>query len=303
MILYLAAWYESSFHKNSQMRMRQTPREFAVCDGCHNLLGSYHYIHKPIYVDRVRSDGVKLFMDSGAFSAHTLGVQLNLKDYCTYLKANADLVNVVDGDLQASVLDGIGDPLKTYQNQTAMEALGVRPLPCFHYGEDERYLEHYVQNYRYITLGGMVMQTEKSLYFWLDRIWKNYLCKSDGSPKLKVHGFGLTNVDLMRRYPWFSVDSSSWVQIASAGAIMIPTKGALPISVDSPAAKVKGRHFDNLNKPQQHAVRRYIEDLGFDVERLRNDYVARRAFNCFAYPEISKSCQTDRFVPDQIGLF
>ena len=79
-----------------------------------------------------------------------------MKEYCRYIQKNEDIIEKVDGMTCASVLDGIGDPLKTYQNQKAMEGMGVVPLPCFHYGEDERYLDYYAANYPYITIGGMV---------------------------------------------------------------------------------------------------------------------------------------------------
>src|SRR5690606_1202174 len=122
------------------------------------------------------------------------------------------------------------DPLKTYQNQWLMEHTGVQPLPCFHFGEDEQYLEHYIDNYEYITLGGMVPHSNRENKLWLDRIWGKYLTNPDGSPKLKVHGFGMTSLPLMRRYPWHSVDSSSWMQIGSMGNIYVPKWGTISVS-------------------------------------------------------------------------
>jgi hypothetical protein len=40
-----------------------------------------------------------------------------------------------------------------------------------------------------------------------DEVWHYIL---SNNPSLKVHGFGLTNIELMERYPWYSVDSSSF---------------------------------------------------------------------------------------------
>lgn len=268
--------------------MRAAPAEKAARDGVKYLLESYHYIHKPQYVEKIRADGAKVFLDSGAFSAFTKGSEIDLPSYVHYIKEHDDILERVDGIPLYSVLDGIGDPLKTYQNQMEMERLGVRPLPCFHYGEDERYLEWYISRYPYITIGGMVPITTPQLYLWLDRIWDRYLTDGSGRPRLKVHGFGLTTIGLMERYPWFSVDSSSWVQIAANGAIYIRKWGTIFISQGSPNTKEPGRHYDNMPEVNRQAIKAEIEALGFDVERLRTDYIARWAFCCGSFTELNE---------------
>jgi hypothetical protein len=227
----------------------------------------------------MRRDGVKVFLDSGAFSAFTKGVEPDIDLYIQYIKDNADIIEV------ASVLDGIGDPLKTWQNQSYMEHRGVRPLPCFHYGEDERYLEYYVANYEWITIGGMVPISTPQLIHWLDRIWDNYLTDDAGHPKTKVHGFGLTTQSLMERYPWYSVDSSSWVQTAAMGGLDIPGKGVVSVSNSSPTRKKANAHFDTLASIYQREITRVVEDYGFSMQRMKDEYISRWSFNCFSYQE------------------
>jgi hypothetical protein len=305
MELYLAAVYTSNFGKSSTIYSKLTDAEKQHRDKHPYILESYHYIHRETYVEKLRADGQRVFLDSGAFSAFTKGTEINLPEYCDYIKKNHDIIRYIDGTYLFSVLDGIGDPLKTYQNQMAMEQLGVRPLPCFHYGEDERYLEYYIQNYPYITLGGMVPITTKQLYYWLDRIWERYLCDGSGRPKLKVHGFGLTTVDLMERYPWFSVDSSSWVQIAVHGNILFPDHGSIAISSDSPRTKQEGYHYDNLPPILRKAIEEQVKAQGFEIERLRASAYSRWAWNFWAFHEINR--RTNRadktFKPEQAMLF
>lgn len=262
-------------------------------------LESYHYVKNPERVAVMRRDGARVFLDSGAFSAFTLGKTIDLDAYCKYIRENQDIVDF------ASVLDGIGDPLKTYQNQHAMEQLGTRPLPCFHWGEDERYLEHYIENYEYITLGGMVPHSPEENRQWLDHIWERYLCDAQGRPKLKVHGFGMTSVPLMKRYPWYSVDSSSWVQIAFRGAVILPGYGAVHLSSNSPARKDEGQHLDNFTPPQRQAIIDIIAKRGFDWQRLANVYVSRWVFNLDTFNIINRELESKelRFVPEQMGIF
>ncbi len=222
MHIYTAAVYTNTYGKGGYKYVKLNEYEQSICDQLPHILESWHYVGKQKYVDDMRRCGAKVFLDSGAFSAHTLGVVLSVANYCDYIQRNRDILRVEDGALMASVLDGIGDPLQTYRNQLEMEARGVRPLPCFHKGEEERWLEWYMQNYDYITIGGMVGSSAKQLEVWLDRLWGKFLCDGSGRPRLKVHGFGLTKRALIGRYPWYSVDSSSWVQMSAMESDVFP---------------------------------------------------------------------------------
>lgn len=274
-------------------------QERRIVEGVRWRLESYHYVKSPERVEVMRREGARVFLDSGAFSAFTLGKTIDLDAYCNYIKANPDIVDF------PSVLDGIGDPLLTYQNQWSMEQRGVKPLPCFHWGEDERYLEHYVQNYDYITLGGMVPHSTDENRSWLDHIWSRYLCDSAGIPRVKVHGFGMTSVPLMTRYPWFSVDSSSWVQIAFRGAIILPGFGAVHLSSNSPARKEAGTHLENFSPPETEALRQIIWQRGFDPDRLANVYISRWVFNLQTFDIINREMEKKelRFTPEQMSIF
>lgn len=305
MRLFLAGVYTSNFTIGGRAYARLSDVERRIRDGIQNFLESYHYIHRQKYVDNLRNNKKRVFLDSGAFSAHTKGVNIDIQGYCDYIKKNHDIILVEDGQPVASVLDGIGDPLKTWQNQQTMESLGVRPLPCFHYGEDERYLEWYIERYPYITLGGMVMVSEPQLKVWLDHIWDKYLVKTDGTPKVKVHGFGLTILRLMKRYPWYSVDSSAWVQLAANGSIMIPGYGTVFVSSSSPTAKIAGRHIDSIPPLQREALVKRIEVEGFTVPRLQTEYITRWLYNCWAYERLGEmyTKEVHAFHPDQERLF
>ena len=253
-----------------------------------HLLESYHYINKQSFVDAIRNAGDKVFLDSGAFSAYSLGVKIDLPTYCDYIIRNQDIIRVEDGVMMASVLDGIGDPLLTWQNQQRMEKLGAKPLPCFHAGEDERYLEHYVKNYEYITLGGMVGGSTKQLMIWLDRIWENYLTDGSGRPRLKVHGFGITAIPLMERYPWYSCDSSSWIQSAAFGAVVTPDYGPIQVSDKSPSRHIRNQHLFSYDEPIRKRMYDMFESQGFDGDRLSTVYESRAVYNLWAYGEINK---------------
>lgn len=294
MNLFLAAVYTNSYKPGMQRFEKLTDREKSIVCHTPHVLESWHYVGAQRYVDAMREDGAKVFLDSGAFSAYTLGVSLSVENYCNYINRNLDIIRVEDNVVMASVLDGIGDPLQTYRNQIEMEARGCTPLPCYHFGEDPQYLEHYVRNYDYITLGGMVGASSGQLMNWLDEIWGKYLLDGSGRAKIKVHGFGITAVPIMERYDWYSVDSSSWIQSAAFGGIVTPKWGPLSVSEKSPARHDAGQHVCNLSKIEQAEVYKMLDEQGFSYDRLSTIYESRAAFNIYGYMAIGDQMNANR---------
>lgn len=291
MHLYTAAVYTNSYMRGQNRYLKLTSHEQELVHNLPHILESYHYVDKQKIVDDMRREGAKVFLDSGAFSAWTLGTVVDLPAYCEYIKRNSDILRIDGNVVMASVLDAVGDPLGTYRNQLHMEYLGVRPLPCFHKGEDERYLQYYVQNYEYITLGGMVGSSVEQLRVWLDRMWDRYLAPH-GKPLVRVHGFGMTSVDLMQAYPWYSIDSSSWIQMAAFGNVMWPREPVerstpLKVSEKSPSKHDAGQHITTLTKIEQDYVLCQLESKGFTLERLSTVYESRAAYNLWAFGVIN----------------
>lgn len=165
-------------------------------EGLQHILESYHYMQQERWMGYLRADGRTIFLDSGAFSAYMMGVKIDINKFIDFCGRYQDIIRMM------SVLDEIGDPDGTWRNQEEMQRQGVKPLPCYHYGEPTEVCDWYVKNYDYITIGGMVPITTPQLKIWLDRIWEEHLTDAEGKPKCKVHGFGLTSPELMRRYPW-----------------------------------------------------------------------------------------------------
>lgn len=287
MDIYMAAVFSNSYMRGQNRYLKLTEHERTLVEAIPHVLESFHYVGKQKFVDEMRVNNAQIFLDSGAFSAFTLGVNISVEDYCEYIKRNLDIIRVEDNVVMASVLDGIGDPLQTWRNQLEMELRGAKPLPCFHAGEDERYLEWYVKNYEYITLGGMVGSSTKQLCIWLDRMWDRYLTDGSGRARIKVHGFGITAVPIMERYPWYSCDSSSWIQSAAFGSIVTPDYGPLSVSEKSPSRHDAGQHVTTLTPIEQDHILQYLEDQGFTYERLSTVYESRAAYNLWAFGVIN----------------
>lgn len=209
---------------------------------------------------------VELFLDSGAFSAWMQGITINIYEYIDFIKQYHDLITVYAN------LDVIGDPQATWRNQMIMENAGLKPLPCFHYGTPEKWLLRYLgKGYDYIALGGMVaITTTTQLMYWLDRLFQTILTDNAGMPKVKIHGFGITSLRLMLRYPWYSVDSTTWVVTGRRGIILVPkwknnqwvydeNSWKVIVSTRSPSQKEAGKHLSTLTPKCQEIIFAYFE--------------------------------------------
>jgi hypothetical protein len=183
------------------------------------MLLSYHYFKKKAeLVKSYIAKGYDIFIDSGAFSAETKGVPINIDEYCEFL------INTGVGTYAG--LDVIGNAKATMGNVRYMEErYKLTPIPTFHLGGDLEDLYKILQDkkpngtlprYDYIALGGLVFSSNIMRY--CDEVWSIILKEAPG---IRVHGFGMTNVELMERYPWYSVDSSSYKGGRRFGRIQI----------------------------------------------------------------------------------
>ena len=91
----------------------------------------------------------------------------------------------------------------------------------------------------------------------------------------------------MERYPWYSVDSSSWIQYAVYGHIFFPEFGSLTASAKSPGRHDAGRHVTTLTLPEQQFIFKRLQDSGFEYERIANVYESRAVFNCLSFQELN----------------
>jgi len=270
-----------------------------------NILESFHYIGKTErFTDVIRSDKRKIFLDSGAFSMFTQGIDVDLRDYADFVKQHDDIIEV------ASNLDhiGRGTEKKTWKNQKIIEDYGAIIQPVHHARDKDKWLARYLEaGYDYIFLGGMVPESTAYLRKWLDRIWDTLLTDSKGRPLVKVHGFGLTTPELMLRYPWYSVDSTSWLMAAASGGIYLPIGDhlkAVPFSDKSPARKQRGSHFSHFSKKEQKNIRKLFKQYKFKEKHLHGRQYGRSCWNMLMFVELQKRVKwPKKFINVHRGLF
>lgn len=248
------------------------------------------------------------FLDSGAFTAFTKNVVIKPDDYADFIHKHKHKITV------ASSLDSIGNAAETYELFLEMKRLGCDVIPVFHCREDYSYLKRYLdEGHDYLALGGMVPETKPWLAVWLEDLWANYLTNPDGTARIKVHGFGMTILDFIKKYPWHSVDSSSWSYGARFGAVLVQWPNGdftwMYLMPRHGSAKIWGaRHYDNLPPVYRTAVDDYFARVGSpSVEELKLDTRAINIHNIRAFDSWIENPDNlcDRFIrpPAEGGLF
>lgn len=169
-----------------------------------NFLETYLYFTKKWILNDYDRYKKKFFLDSWAFTAFTQKKNISLEAYCNFIKNNLNFL-----ELYAN-LDVIWNAEETYKNQKIMEEWWLFPLPTYHYWEPKEYFEKYVKEYNYIGIWWLVPHARKPenirkiLDYCFDYIIKNWL-------KTKIHWRWMTNSNFMKKYPFYSIDSTWWL--------------------------------------------------------------------------------------------
>lgn len=285
------------------------------------LVGAGHFYHLDSYASTGKKQTMidqrfKFFLDSGAYSAWTRGAVIDLDEYCEFIKANAEHLEVYANlDCIAGTPDGMATPEQreeaaeqSWRNFLYMTEVHGLPgvMPVYHYGETVKHLQRMLDyGCSYIGLGGLVGTARRTRQQWLDRIWNQHLTNDDGTPKVKVHGFGMTTVDHIFRYPWFSVDSTSWLQSTANGMILMPQKRdgkfvfdsspyTINVSTSNDKATEQGKHIDSMPTYMVDAVAEWLALCGKTIEQVKEHYSHRGVVNATFFRMVSESAGTTK---------
>lgn len=100
---------------------------------------------------------------------------------------------------------------KGWNNMLYIEKHGIKVIPVFHQHETMDWLDKICQHTDYFGVSPANDVTKKQRIEWLDTVYS--IIKG----KYKTHGFGATAKDIIYRYPWYSVDSTSWKAVCRYG--------------------------------------------------------------------------------------
>lgn len=246
------------------------------------------------YMDKFN---ITLLIDSGAhsiFNKHAKSVKnmdrykyyesehfWNYVDqYAAFIKRNDDLI-----DAYVNV-DAITNPEMTWKVQMYLEKEhGLRPIPVIHHKTDHKWLKRYLsREYDYIALGGVAQEksSRASYIEWANTCFK--IIAESKTPNVKVHGFAVTALPLLFRYPWYSVDSSSW-RLRGGGY------GLIDVPRTIPPVKKSHHHIHNLAVSNGTKGFGKRELNGFFTEEQLGEPITQATATLSKYPEYTKKLE------------
>lgn len=232
-----------------------------------------------------------LFIDSGAYSAHSRGKEIDVDEYIDYLNKNDDKFHIF---AQVDHIPGRLNQPKTPQELAEAPKISwdnylyMRPklkspeklIPVFHQGEDYKWLVNMLewvdnkgQHIPYIGLSPSNDLTPKEKRKFLSKCYT--IIKNSSNPQVKTHLFGMTSRYLLERFPCTSADSTSWLMTGANGSIMT-AYGTVLLSSKS---KANSAHYCHFPPKAQAALIQYVKKFGFTIEDLEEHYESRIKFN------------------------
>lgn len=226
---------------------------------------------------------INLMVDSGAFSAWQSGTKVDLKAYMAWLKQHKSrLFSYVALDvLPEEKLGAAATPDDCAKasdiNLQRMLDAGLRPIPVFHQHEPFKWLVKMVEDgHDYIGLGGSAYVSLKKREAWFNEVF-TLLCDKQGRPCVKTHGFGVGAPELVWNYPFYTVDSTTWVIGGAAyGRIVMPHAEKLGATADLYVGRAtRGPQHIGILNTQLEAVEQHLANAKVERSDLTESYIAR----------------------------
>lgn len=208
--------------------------------------------------------GVSVVVDSGAFTAKSLGTPISLLAYHRWLQPRLRAVNG-----WAASLDVIGDHSATMANYRAMASAGCAGIvPTVHFGAPAHYVDIYADlGAQRIAVGGIAGMMVRGrpclddspagqLTRWLDAVHARLEARG-----IKSHGFGVNAPQWARNYSWDSVDGTSFASGARYRNLPIYRNG-----------KMTWRQLRDVTDEEAT----YLASIGGDVGRMNDAFVTVR---------------------------
>lgn len=228
-------------------------------------------------------------LDSGAFTVWSKGESIDLDAYIAFCHANPHTsyyvaLDVIPGkprDVRSKTPSSIAASCQAgWDNyQRMIETLPVeKVIPVFHQGDDFAWLVKYLEfGTPYIGISPANDRTTTQKMQWM-RTVKPLIFDNVGRPLIKTHGFAVTSYALMKYWQWHSVDSASWMSVASYGGIYVPklrggkwafdeTPWIIGMSAKSPSAGEHQFHYTGLSPIVKKTVDRWCEECGVKLGR------------------------------------
>lgn len=173
-----------------------------------NILQSYWYLTKNGVPSQEQFEF--MLLDSGGFTARMHNVTISVKEYGDFINKHkvALAINLDTNDVEETIKNQ--NFLRTYCPDSVI-------IPVYHMSDwmvGSKLLDQFIdEGYIYIALGGTsgVRVTKEQLHAFYA------YCFSKTRDKIKLHGLGQTSRPILEKFPFYTVDSTSWLSMSRFG--------------------------------------------------------------------------------------
>jgi hypothetical protein len=124
---------------------------------------------------------------------------------------------------------------------------------------------------------------------------------------VQVHGLATTGYRMLRRVPFDTVDSTSWIMAAAMGKILYLTDSGdlttLAISSQSPQRQEDRAHYRTVPPQEQRWIEARIADVGLTVAQVESDLSYRILMCAHQLREWLRSYKSPSLNMIEKGLF
>lgn len=189
--------------------------------------------------------GCDVLIDSGAFTAHSLGKEIKLDNYINFLGEH-------EGKYTAAfALDVIGNHTESMKAWKIISRQLPRQtiIPTWHIGSDFSLFEEMCDLTGYVSIGGAVPYSNRPGALMRQFIKCHKIAQRKG---VKVHGLGVSS-NSAAQLPWYSTDSSSWLYVRQYPMLLLANRSGRIESISRGQPNIKKR---------ESLLRRYGIPLG-----------------------------------------
>lgn len=244
---------------------------------------------------------VNIMLDSGAFSAWSIGKEIDINALLEYAqileqdsRINLVMINLdkIPGEKgRSATVDEITAGMKfSIDNFTYLQDRLTFPvLPVFHQDEPYEYLGELFESAEYVCLSPRNDVTEKRRVDWARFCFSQF----DGK---KIHGLATTGLTMLQSADWYSVDSATWIHCAAFGEIIIARDNKfyrVSVSIERRETLQRANHI--LNVGGKDFLQDEITRKGFSFDLLATDQMQRLYWNMQAFIDVIPTIKVSKY--------
>jgi hypothetical protein len=213
-----------------------------------NILVAYPYFAEEMIkvLESKDPNDYRLIVDSGAFSAYNMGMEIKLEEYEEFL---INLRKRIP-NFEAVQLDVVFNHEETEKNLAITRDKGILVNPVYTRGAPVDYLDKLIEDDEYIFVGGVQggSGAREFAKFCLEK-----------TPNSKVHYLAFVRPEFLKYYQPYSTDSSSWAGAARFGNLTLVKGHGRFKTVNK---------FDFQTRPSEENMN-LLTNLGFTVQDIK----------------------------------